>query len=451
MRWKLFFQLLCCSFILNSLIFYNGFYFINGDSGSYITHQFLSRFNESRSKFYSIFLFLTNFNISLFLSVLIQGLIICYGIYLFYNYLLKLQNPISKVAATSLILLLFSTLPWFVSIINPDIFTSILTLFVFLLFYLHLFPKTDQRLIKLIVFISISVHSANIILAIALIILFGIIGIKIKHPFRYITKQLILYTGIIWLTLSIGTYINFGKFSPNPTSHVFVLSRLAEMGVLKEYLQENCETNKYELCNSYQNIEGRQWIFMWDSKTYPHAIHGWTNPKVVEEYNQIILSILKNNYYRKKVISISWHDFILLFINLDIEDGLHKMDANSSPYQSIQKNYAQTDYKLIAKAKQQMGNIPFPIISKWLTISLLLSIVLTITILIKIRIDNRRIIILLFLGLFCYLLIVNNITTSALSTYLSRFQNRIIWLLPFITISSIWIALNKKNALKKVR
>lgn len=431
--------------LLNIPTIINGCFLVNPDTGSYIAHQFLSRFNESRSKFYSIFLLLTNFKISLLFSVLAQGLIASYCIWLYCRFVFLFRRPMQKTWLTALLLGLLSALPWYVSQINPDVFTGLMVLFVGLYFFEEAIPNPHRRWLRFFLLLCIAVHGSNLLLALGLAIVFVLLGIFFSKIFFKVAKFLAGAAVGVAFVLSLGNFIYFGSFSPNPSSHVFLLSRLAEMGILGKYLDKNCPEKSWKLCASKEKIKGRQWLFMWDEENFPHATLGWNHPEVKREYRQILFDIFSNKSLRSQALDRYLHDFLLQSTFYKIDDGLHEMVNGSSPHLAIQQYYPHTDLYFFERASQQNKSLPFLFFSKVHSATLLLSVALLLFALLYEQANPKMVLIFCFLVLFLLMLWGNNFITSVLSTYMARFQSRMIWILPFWAIISVFVLLEKKN------
>lgn len=426
---------------------YNRCYLVNSDTGAYVGNQFRTGFIKDRSKFYSVFLLFTNFKLSLLFSVWAQSFIVNYGFYLYFKYLLGLKRNFQKVGITNFILVLTSSLGWYVSNISPDIFTAIYILFVALYIFSNL-PKLHRRMVLAIIFISIAVHNSNFLLNIGIIGILIISQLFTKRSLKKVILYLSNYAVLIGLTLSVAHYINFNKFSMNPSSPIFLMSRLAEMGILKQYLDEHCDQQPQLLCEQKEQIHGRQWNFMWDDGLFPHTQMGWMNDTMLQEYKATINDIFKTQKYRNAFIKIGFQDFLLQCSFTNVNDGIDPMGKESSAYISIAGNYL-FDAPFLLNAKQQNASIPFGIINRWLAGFMVFYLIALVVGMIAIR-KRKSFQILLYVSLLLLVaLAFNNLATSMLSTYLGRFQSRVLWLIPFFSIALFWYWWNERKEFTK--
>lgn len=140
------------------------------------------------------------------------------------------------------------------------------------------------------------------------------------------------------------------QFAPNPSSHVFILSRIAETGILNEVLAKECSVKPYQICDSFTGYEGRQWDFMWHGN-YPHSKNGWLDQGVIKEYKSIINTTFTTPEYLLSFIKINLIDGISSLFDVTIHEGLRKFSDGSSPWNNIKAFYPRNFHSFI-EAKQ---------------------------------------------------------------------------------------------------
>lgn len=407
---------------------YNSFPLVNSDSGAYVA--FAKSFRTSpidRSAFYSYFITFASFNKSLQVYILIQSLL---GSVLIFSLLCK-HFAVYKAGflSTLMILLLsaFTPYAWYVSQLNPDIFIGYFVL-AFIGYWFYSNNKKLSWFYLLLILLSVSVHHSILLLCLILGLIGGVyLWLKKKQYLFQKIKYFFGGTVIIFFLASSINYLIHKSFAPNPSSHVFLVSRIAETGILNKVLEKECPTKHYKICKDFHGFSGRQWDFMWHGQ-FPHATDGWLNDTVKSEYRDIIKTTLSNREYLKEFVLINIHDAARTLFTINVEDGLRQFNEGSSPWNNIKDKYF-TDFKRFEKAKQQTRVLSFSFINeliKWGTAALLfVTLILYLVADSKNKFKNINIVLFVII---VYLL--NALITTTLSTYLGRFNARLVWVLP---------------------
>lgn len=416
----------------------NGFPLVNPDTGAYVSSGFKTP-PIDRSVFYSIFLKATSLKLLLQVPAFVQSIL---GSTLIFS-LFSAHFEHKKAAALSifaiLTLSLFTPYAWYVSQLNPDIFMGYFTLAV--IGYLFYNNKEDRAFFYIsVILLSASFHSSILLLCIVLCIT-GVVYAWLRKKHGLIRKHIIIIAGVstVFLLASGITFRKHGIFSPNPSGHIFLMSRLAETGILKKVLDEECKTSKYGICETYSHFNGRQWDFMWQGR-FPHSGNKWLNDTVSTEYNDIIKKTLSNRKYLSEFLTINIKDAAGTIYATNVDDGIHRFEAGSSPWENI-KSTIPGSFPAFAAARQQTSGWHFELINKvirWGMLSLTISSILLYLLADrKNKYSNTGIII------FSLAMIAANILlTTMLSTYLGRFSSRLIWVLPLAVLLAFFRARN---------
>ncbi len=408
---------------------YNAFPLLNPDSGAYIAHAFISRPPIDRSVFYSYFIRASSLMMSPMWCVVVQSGIGTSLVFL----LLRQHFPAVKAGVLSLvsILILSGLTPyaWFVSQLNPDIFMAYFVLAVLGLMRYTRNSKGVNAYFILIIFIAASIHNSILLLCL-LWCLAGIIYAFWKRARPLRNRLLLILTGTIAI-YCLAANINynvFRVFSPNPSGHVFLMSRIAEMGLLKEVLKEECAVKNYEICKSDTGFNGRQWDFMWQDG-WPHSGGRWLEPAVKKEYESIVSTTLTSGKYLKRYMAANIKDAFFTLFETNVDDGIHRFGENTSPWNNVRAFYPQS-FPAFQAAGQQKGAIDFPLINQVTRWGMLVLLVVTACMyLAKDRQNGFRNSYIILAATACCCL--NIFITTSLSTYLGRFNARVIWVLPF--------------------
>lgn len=413
---------------------YNKFPLLNPDSGANIMLSYEVITPQDRSVFYTYFIRITNLETTLFSTVFVQSLIGAILIFWFLrNYFVPFQASIITFFAV-LVLSLCTPYAWYVSQINPDIFMGYYFLGLLLLFNNNL-DNWEKSLLILILLVAISFHNSILIMSLCIGLGYGIAYIIKKT--KLIRNKAILILGItlfVFLPTCIVNYKAFQTFTPNPSSHIFLTSRLAEMGILEQVLHNVCPTKSYQLCNSFRNFKGRQWDFMWADQ-YPHGNNKWLEENVKDEYNALIQTTFTTPKYAFLYLKENIIDALNLLPTTKVDDGLQVFYDGTSPWNNI-RAYLPSQFERFTWAKQQHNRLDFNEINKMVQYCFyILIIILSSIFLYKkkgFKWNNWEYI--FYALVYCFF---NNIITCALSTNLERFNARLIWILPLALIFQI--------------
>ena len=408
---------------------YNSFPLVNPDTGAYIAHAFESRPPIDRSVFYSYFIRVSSLTMFPMGCVVVQS---CIGTSLVF---LLLRQHFSAVRAGVLslvcILILSCLTPyaWFVSQVNPDIFMAYFVLAVLGLVRYSRNSKGVNAYFIIIILIAASIHNSILLLCL-LCCVAGIIYALFRKARALRNRLLLILTGTIAI-YCLAANINYnscGIFSPNPSGHIFLMSRIAEMGLLKEVLKETCPVNNYEICKSDTGFNGRQWDFMWQDG-WPHSGGRWLEPAVKKEYESIIRTTLTSGKYMERYIVTNIKDAFFTLFATNVDDGVHRFIEDTSPWNNIRAFYPGS-FSAFQAAKQQKGAFDFGIINQVTRWGMLVLLVITAWMyLAKDRQNGFRNSYIILAAIACCCL--NIFITTSLSTYLGRFNARVIWVLPF--------------------
>jgi hypothetical protein len=272
--------------------FYNGYPLVYSDSGTYIRSGIELILPPDRPIMYGLLIQSVDFNFTLWPIIYIQAFLV--NLILWKLIALVTDKFSHKKYLLFIIPLSYlSSLGWYTSQIMPDIFTFIAVGSSILLFLQKKQRLWKKVLYSLIIIVSINVHFSNFpIVFITMIIMFIVLKWKkiLLVKYSIITPMIALFSSIIcgiFINLAIGntTKINQG-------SHVYLMGKMIDSGVLKSFLDDNCQTNKYIFCACKDSlpIDNRDLLWNYNGPLYQHG--GWE--KTAKPYNQILIAILKS-------------------------------------------------------------------------------------------------------------------------------------------------------------
>ncbi len=410
---------------------YNGYPIVTSDSGSYISAGWILDVPIDRPITYSIFIRMASLSgFSLWGVLIAQSLILVYYLKRMSKHVLQEKYSDRLFLILVLLLTSFSSLGWVTSQIMPDIFTPILLLAV-ADYYLTPNNTLKQKTISFILlWIYIEQHNSNLLIELLFCTLVLVYCFFKKHQKLFQkTRFLFILTIFSFVSISFFNLWEGNSFRPSASSHVFMMSRMAENGILDQVLEEYCLTENYSICEYQGRLGNRQWDFMWDNENgHLQNAGGWQN--VEKEYNKIIFKSLTKPRY------------LLLHIYEAAEASVRQMSQftlsfmvqgeGSSPYNAI-KNYLPREIKEYITSKQQCRELNEikgflnGVIYVFTTAILFLSMFNY-----NSTRDNSKGPTYNYFFVFVILTVsINAIVTASFSTVVDRLQARVFWLVPF--------------------
>jgi hypothetical protein len=250
--------------------------------------------------------------------------------------------------------LLFTPLPWIFIQIMPDVYTPILGLSL-----LHFLMATNTKqawIYGLISIFSAIMHNGNLILiSVFAFLLLGMYTLK-KYSNFAVVKRLFCVVFGGWASV-IGSNLVVGNgFTASKASHIFLIAKFAESGLLKNYLDDKCQSTPNSLCVYKDDLPEHAWDFIWPEQSILSKTGGWHNSK--EEYSRIINDIITDPYFLAQLIFKSVEATYLQCLVYGAGDGLGKLDNSSTVYSEMVNYHKSYKHKLDASF-QQVESISF--------------------------------------------------------------------------------------------
>lgn len=411
--------------------FVNKYPLVYPDTGTYIYSGFDNIAFDDRPGFYGLFLRHVSLAASLWFVIFAQAWLICWLLYLTLGLFFEgaKRNLVFLVSVTGLTL--FTGFSYSVSILIPDIFSSVsLLCFVNLLLNTELGRVRKIALSVLFVFAVCTQYSsiAILFLVFAAFAIYFLVNKMRKRDVTLNRRRFILpfclYVCCL-LLIPLSNYKNSGQFKFSGSSHVFIMYHFIETGVLQNYLKENCENSSFRLCQ-YKDQLG--WDFIWAKDSPLQKTGGWkANEKI---FNWMIRDILTTPKYlvllSHKTVEYTLKQFFTF------EAVIPPPQLTSGAFQQIKWRYRDTLHEFYSSLqncsvfKWNLVNFAQPILILFSLIFLYAAVFSDIKA-ISINSELRWMVLIVFIYMIFSCLVCAN-----LSTVDPRFQGRIIWLLPFL-------------------
>jgi hypothetical protein len=434
-------NILSGTFILMMISFYNGYPLVYSDTGSYLYSGFDIYIPSGRPVIYGLLVNLLSLHISLWFVVLVQNLITAYLIFEICRFLIGKEKLTLYYNGIVFFLTAFTGIGWYTNQIIPDFFAPVFIMIIFLILYQEHISKWKYFFYALIFIIALMSHFSHMLISVLILLLAVIIdrlilrkkrqnypGIKL--PRLAIVAILIACS---WILLPTINYIIEKQFIVSKGSHVFIMAHMVDTGLLKPFLKEKCNTDEYKdckLCFYKDSIPNDLYAFLWDTKGIFKKTGGWNESE--DEYNKIIRGMLTHpKYFSWNVFHSFTYGCTQLF-KFNIGQGLIDYRENTGTYDQVKWRFPK-ELNIYLNSRQ----------NKWESTDLDLKTLNIFNFLINIfcgflllyiflsgkwkKADAASI---LFLMIVLNALVANAFTVTALNSPSSRFQARVMWLLP---------------------
>ena len=432
-----------CALLLISIALLNGYPLVYWDTGTYVGSGFNGTVPFDRPILYGLFIRHISLASSLWLVIFAQGLIVSLLCFFACKYFTSVSTPVLLTVIAITLLVYFTGIGIHASRIVPDIFTSLSILSLTIILAAQRIKKIHAAIIVLIFVFSNLVHLSNmttILGVLCVITLYNILHRRKYHAPLINNKRIYFGWGLLVCSYILLGSINFlytKSFFISKAGHVFIMARMSDNGILQQYLNDKCVEKNYKICNYKDSIPGD---FIWDTRgplykiyNLPNAYANWeANTK---EYWEIITGTLTETKYLKKHVQC--------FLETTAKQ-LGKFDSGTDviphttewPVLAVIKYHFPRDFKDYLNSSQSLGKLGFSFLQQRQRIVILFSLVLLSVCLliptVRHALNNTS----CFAAIIIILtsLIINAMVCGNLSAPDHRFQNRVIWLLPFLIL-----------------
>ncbi|MBG8554413.1 hypothetical protein [Hymenobacter guriensis] len=407
---------------------YNGFPLVTSDTGTYIFSGLHLQVPLDRPLTYGLWLRLTSLRHTLWGPVLAQSVVITYLLLRsLATWAPRLQPGLGRwlvVAAVSW----GSGLPWFVGQLMPDIFTAIGVLALGLLWLRPRLAAVETLLLLGLVALAATVHASNLVCYSVLVGLVG--GYRYwSHQSSPVVQRYWLTTAVVlagWVLLPALHAAFGGGFAASRGSHVFLMGRLAETGMLDRVLHDQCQNHNWQLCQHRAELPDNAVDFIWPTESVLNRTGGWEGSRA--EYTEILGVVARTPRYYPVLLEEALQATGRQLVHNKVGDGLTRQVENSNAFWKIQESFGY-ELKEYTNSLQNHNQLHFDDLNERYTLLLVLSGIglLLVWASGQLRPDARAWVLLVVVAL-----VLNAAVTANLANVLDRLQARVVWLLPFV-------------------
>jgi hypothetical protein len=398
--------------------------------GRAIAQQFLHRtgnFIGMRSEFYSLFIFFVHWGRSPWTVVALHALLTAYIVWLVIRATLP-QYTTSRFLALTIILSVLTTMSWYVSLIMPDILGPLLYLCLCLLCFA---PETLSRFEHIAVGIfawwAIVSHATHLVMALWILAVLTLLLICRSRIMQRRTRALSEVAVIIAIATASQCMLHaylYGHPSLNGNQLPYLTARFLADGPERTYLQTRCATEHWLLCAHVDNLPDNDDEFIWGDNTIWTTATPVEKQRILKEETPLILATLRT--YPRQQLAISFGSFLDQLNDFGVND----FDNNTWIEDSIEETMrgAHARYERSLQAHDRVPTNFFTTLQRWPVYASVIIIVAFLPWLWR----RRETQLLGFLAVILPMLIANAFITAVASEVDSRFQARVIWLLPLL-------------------
>jgi hypothetical protein len=408
---------------------FNAYPVVFSDTASYLlTGDMLIALWPFRSPGYSIFTKLTSLELSAWLVVGVQAIIVVYVLDKTCGYLLGNDRRYRDICllASVAVLATLTSLPWLVSQLMPDVFAGIVFLSSFLLAFDDQLPLRSRLSLAAILMISTAVHMSLLPIAALFVALLIIIKVAARLRKAAILRRAVLASLIVPLiasglstaTLNYRMHLGF-KFSPS--GQLFMMSRLFADGLAADFLRENCPKQPLIACRYLSNLPQTQTEFLFEDHPLLKELTG--HP---EEMPEIVRGTLAT--HKLRFLASSMKETLLQLAANRTGDEVRSFDATAWDTNALGQVFP-GDYREFLHSKQSRGQLlplanaaaAIDTVAFWLSVAICLAFSCAKAM----RRLNR-----FFYAALAFLLI-NAAVCATFSGVFDRYQSRVAWLAAF--------------------
>ncbi|WP_293742149.1 hypothetical protein [uncultured Pedobacter sp.] len=430
------FGILASAFILLTIAIYNGSPLtFNADSAMYIEASHRHVIEPDRPILYGLFIRYFSLNLSLWFVIVAQSFIVSYTLSCYFRSFFNNSANTGRVNAkySNIALILFTALislcmgaSFEVGWLMADIFTPVSILLMGLVIFSKPLKNAKFFAISIMLVLALPMHNSNFYICLTLLLIIGFLyfltnlrpvfkraGIAPKRIFIALT--LIVASNIALSTIH---YLYGGEFKSSRGGIIFLMGNVVEMGIIDQYLNEQCSVKNYQLCKYKDSIPNN---FLWDARSPMRKTGGWRGSE--KEYKAILKDILTTPRYLKPFISSS----IILTLK---QFAVFETGEASKPWRRVNmavRDYHYNDFRNFVSSDQSLEKLDFSIIN------FIQNIIFGICILLYLIGFGSKEIELKIKGLALFLIIaalINAWVCGTFSGVFPRYQSRVVWLLP---------------------
>lgn len=413
---------------------WNGYPLVFSDTGTYLSQAIEHYVGWDRPIFYSLFLFPLHLTITTWPVIVVQALLVTHVLHLVRRTLLP-QVSIWWLVPITATMAVATALPWFVSQLMPDVFTGVLVLVLALLIFA---PKPSpspcgrglgggERIwLVILATFMIAAHLSHLPLALALVVILA--------PLRRWPGAAMLQTvapvALAMIALISVNLMAFGRASVSPFGNVFLLTRIIYDGPGIDALRRACPDAGWRLCAFLDRLPALSDDFLW--RQDGPIVQAGGAKLVSAEANAIIAAALRAEPGTE--LRAFLNNTQAQLMQFATGDGLQPWPATVTP--TIERDFSRSEATIYTASLQNHGTLEVGHTLQTLHLAIAVAGVIGCCTILLVAWRGHPTMARFAVAALLALL-VNAAVTGGLSGPHDRYQSRIMWLPPFITLFGV--------------
>jgi hypothetical protein len=405
--------------------FYNGYPLLYADSASYLETLDPRKAHWARPVFYTIFLYPFHLRLWLWPTIFVQALIVAHLLHV------ALRIACGTVRAEAYlctigVLAACSSLPWFTSMIMPDVFIGVAVLGLFMLgLTLDRLSRTERWYFAILAAGAIACHFSHLAIAAGLVFVIAALKPAVggRGQFRAAALGFLVAPVAVAGAAHLGANAFAGHgLSLSPASPIFMLARMVGDGTAQTYLREHCPERGYVLCQHLDDLPEDADHFLWDGDGVLHKAGGLA---LREEAREIVAGAIAA--YPGWQLQRVGANAIRQFFAFQNSDWLDIADPAGHVTGRYIRGFFPSGYPSYIASRQATGRLPGMVITLWHAFFAVVGLTASAFLFLEFGRRNDHTMAALFVVIVAAL-IGNALLTGGLSGVHGRYQGRIVWL-----------------------
>jgi hypothetical protein len=416
---------------------WNGFPLIFYDTGAYVLEGLGHVFLVERAPVYAELLFVAGGAFSLWPIVVLQALMTSYLII----EVARIEVPqltLAGLAAIGVVLSLATGIAWYAGQVEPDIFTPVVILGCWLLFFRsRQLSRGARGWIIGLTGLAVACHPSHLGLEVGLVIAAGLLRLMGRRwrqlPMPDMRRGLFGLGTALAIILA-GNFALTGTVFISKSGSVFVFARLMQDGIVQRLLKDTCPPaghEKWELCPYQKKLPRNANAWLWGATSEFHALGGFASKEQQDEDRRMIVESVAR--YPAMNLELAAADTVKQFLEFKTGDGI---EPQLSILEAGFKKIIPQQVPAYLRARQQRGLLRFKtfnLIHVPVGVMSILGLLLLLHNVVRRQLwDRASLPALVLLGL-----IGNAIICGTFSNPHDRYQSRIIWLPSLVLLLAV--------------
>jgi len=401
----------------------------------------LPNIGAMRSEMYCLGIFPWHWNITPWPIVALQGLLAATVLWWVMRSIVPRSSAWVYLGLVAF-LSLFTSASWYVSLIMPDILGALLYLCIYLLvFAREALSKPEHWAIAVIAWWATMAHASHLLVAGALCTLLAILLLFRWPPMRRGGRALAEVALILILAaatqIALHGYL-YGKPSLNGNRPPYLMARIIADGPGRLYLQQNCAHLDWAICDRVGDLPDNDDEFLWADGGVWASASPATQTRLLQEEIPLVLATLRA--YPRQQAAASWANVREQFGDFGVDDFDNNTWMEGSLESVLPGGLAR--YARSLQASDRVPSGVFTALQRWVVFASAACVVVLAWPLWR----RRELRLLGLTAVVVCVVLVNPVVTAVLSSLDSRYQSRVIWLVPLLAVlSALHLLLTRKR------